>query len=147
MKKSVNTTAVSAAILLALSAAVWFAIPYCIKDFSSATDIGPRAFPRLICAAIAILCALQLILLATGLQKGRYAEIRLSVHIRVYLAMAMAVAAVVCAAFVNVLIAGVICALAFLVLLRVRDWRYYTAVAAAGGLLFVLMKFVMHIRF
>lgn len=147
MKKQINVTAVSAAVLLLFSLAVWFAIPYCIQEYTSATDIGPRAFPQLTCIAIAALSALQLLLLALKVQKGKYVEFSLADQIPVYIAMVLAVVAVISAAFINILVAGVLCSLAFLVLLRVKDWRYYLAVLITGGVLFALMKFVMHIRF
>jgi len=147
MKKRVNTTMVSAMIMLLFSVVTWFAIPYNIGEPVSAADIGPRAFPQLICGIIAILSFIKIILMVTGVQKGKYKEINLAAQGRVYFAMAMAVVAVLLAKFVNIVVSGVVCALLFLVLLRVRNWRYYVAVIVTGGLLFVLMKFVMSIKF
>lgn len=147
MKKKVNVTAVSSVILLLVAVVVWFAIPYCIEEYATATDIGPRAFPRLVCGAMAVLCVIQLILLAAGVQKGTCVEFDLWEHLPVFAAMLLALAAVLAALFINILLAGVICGEAFLLLLRAKDWRYYLAVACTGGALFALMKFVMHIRF
>ncbi|WP_298029436.1 tripartite tricarboxylate transporter TctB family protein [uncultured Dysosmobacter sp.] len=147
MKKTINTTAVSAVLFLLLSIVLWFAIPYCIEDAASATDIGPRAFPRLMCGAMAVLCVLQLILLAIGVQKGKTITIQFSDYAQVILAMVLAVAAVLCAKFINIVAAAVICALLFLAVLRSKDWRYYAAVIITGILLFTLMRFVMKIRF
>ena len=76
MKKAVNTTAVAAVLFLIISTVLWFAIPYCIEDVSAATDIGPRAFPKALCVAMALLSILQLILLFTGVQKGKTVTIR-----------------------------------------------------------------------
>lgn len=147
MKLRINTSVVSAVLMLLLAVGVWLAIPVCIKEFASATDIGPRAFPQLMCAAIAVLSALQLVLLATGVQKAKYREVDPADQLPVYAAMGLAIAAVLCALFVNVVAAGVACALLFLVLLKARNWRYYLAVLVTGGALYALMRFVMHIQF
>ncbi|WP_295635482.1 hypothetical protein [uncultured Intestinimonas sp.] len=147
MKKKINVTALSALLLLLFSAAVWVAIPFCIEEYSTATDIGPRAFPQLICATVCILCLLQLVLLILKIEKGTYVEFCPADLIPVLLAMGLALVAVIAALYINILIAGVLCAEAFLLLLKARDWRYYLAVVITGGVLYVLMKFIMHIRF
>lgn len=147
MKKQLNVTLIASVVMLVIAVAVWIAIPYGIAETASATDIGPRAFPRVICGAIAVLSALQLVLVLTGVQKGKTAEICWREQLPVLLAMVLALAAVFCAKFVNLLVAGVLCAEGFLLVLRAKNWRYYLAVAVTGGLLFVLMKFVMNIRF
>ncbi len=146
MKRLVNTTAVAATIMLLFAVAVWIAIPYYIDEPSYVSDIGPAAFPRLICIAIAALSALKLVLLATKVHKGSYTEIDLAVYGRVGIAMVLAVLAVLLAKVINVIIAGTIGALLMLLLLRVKNWRYYTAVAITGALLYLMLRFVMHTR-
>lgn len=147
MKKAVNTTAVAAVLFLIISTVLWFAIPYCIEDVSAATDIGPRAFPRALCGAMALLSILQLILLFTGVQKGKTVTIRFSDYTRVLLAMLLSAAAVIAALYINIVLAAVICGLLFLLVLREKDWRYYTAVLTAGIALYLLLRFVMRVRF
>lgn len=147
MKKKINVTVIASALMLVFSAVVWFAIPYGIAEAKSATDIGPRAFPQLVCGAMAVLSALQLVLVLTHVQKGKQIAFDFSTQVPVLIAMALAVIAVICAKFVNLLIAGMVCAECFLLLLRAKDWRYYFAVVVAGGILFALMKYIMHIRF
>jgi len=147
MEKKVNITAVSAFLMLLISLAIWFAIPYCIDEMPTAVDLGPRAFPRLISGAIALLSVLQLVLLATGVQKGTYKVIRFDSHKKVYAAMVISLIGVVGSLVVNIAAAGVICSILFLMLLRIKDKRYYLAVVTTGVLLYMLMKFVMHIRF
>ncbi len=147
MEKKVNITAVSAFIMLLISLAIWFAIPYCIDEMPTAVDLGPRAFPRLISGAIALLSVLQLVLLAAGVQKGTCKVICFDNQKKVYAAMAISLIGVIGSLAVNIVAAGVICSILFLVLLRMKDKRYYLAVVVAGVLLYMLMKFVMHIRF
>lgn len=145
--KRINTTAVSAVVMLLIAAAIWIAIPGCIGETSSSVDIGPRAFPQFICGVMVILCMLQLALLALGIQKGTYKTIDFKGQIRVYAAMAIAVLGVIGALAVNVVVAGVCCSILFLAVLGIKNWKYYGAVAASGMLLLFLMKYVMHIRF
>lgn len=147
MEKKINITAVSAFLMLLISLGIWFAIPYCIDEMPSAVDLGPRAFPRLISGAIALLSVLQLVLLVTGAQKGICRVIRFNSQKKVFAAMVISLMGVICSLTVNIVAAGVICSILFLALLRIKDRRYYLAVISAGVILYMLMRFVMHIRF
>lgn len=147
MEKKINITAVSAFFMLLVSLTIWFAIPYGIDEMPTSVDLGPRAFPRLISGAIILLSVLQLILLAAGVQKGTYRVIRFDGQKKVFAAMVISLIGVICSLTVNIVMTGVICSILFLVLLRIKDRRYYLAVMVAGVILYMLMKFVMHIRF
>ena len=96
---------------------------------------------------MALLSILQLILLFTGVQKGKTVTIRFSDYTRVLLAMLLSAAAVIAALYINIVLAAVICGLLFLLVLREKDWRYYTAVLTAGIALYLLLRFVMRVRF
>ncbi len=146
MKTRVNTTAVSITIMLLIAVAVWIAIPYYIDEPSYVSDIGPRVFPRLICISIATLSVLKLILLATKVHKGKYKEIDLRIYGRVGLAMVLSIGTALLAKWINVVLAATIGSVLMLLLLRVKNWRYYIAVVVTGALMYVLLRFVMHTR-
>ncbi len=120
--RKINVTAVSAGIMLFIAVIIWIAIPYCIDAVQSPVDIGPRAFPQFVCVAIAVLSIVQLLLLMTGIQKGKYVEINFKNQGLVYAAMVLALLAVIAAVFINIVLAGVICAVIFLVMLKIKDW-------------------------
>lgn len=146
MKTRVNTTLVSVIIMLLIALAVWIAIPYYIKEPSYVSDIGPKAFPRLICISIVALCSLKLILLATKVHKGSYKEIDLKTYGRVGAAMVIAIGTVLLAKWINVIFAATIGATLMLALLRVKNFRYYIAIAVTGSVMYLLLRYVMHTR-
>lgn len=145
--RKINVTAVSSAIMLSIAVIIWIAIPYCIDEVQSPVDIGPRAFPQFVCAVMAVLSVVQLLLLITGAQKGKYKEVNFKDRSLVYIAMVLALLTVIASAFINIILSGVVCAMIFLVLMKIKDWKYYGAVAVTGIILLVLMKSVMNIRF
>jgi hypothetical protein len=147
MKVRINKTVVSAAIMLAFSLAVWIAIPFCIAEGTSTGDIGPRAFPRLICIAIAALSILQFAAVLLKIKTSQYIVIDMAVYGGVFPAVLLALLAVAAAKFINPLLAAVVCGLLYLLLLRSKSPKYYIALLLTGGALLVLMKYVMHIRF
>lgn len=147
MKIKLNVTLFGALVILALAAAAYFAIPYCIADAASTTDIGPRAFPQLICVFAAIASALQIVLALMGKIPVVYREISFEKYGKVLLAMALALVTAVLSNYISVVVLAMICSALYLIIFRVKDWRGYAAVVVTGGLLYALMKFVLHIRF
>ena len=147
MKRKVNVTICASAFFLLFAVIVLLAIPHNIREFQDATDIGPRAFPVLLCIAVIVLSSIQILLVLLGVAKEKTVEIDFAGHLKALLAMAIAVAGAICGNYVNIVLVAVICGILFLLLLGARNWKYYLAVVLSGGLLFVLMRYVMHIRF
>ena len=147
MKKKVNVTLVASIFFLVFGIVILLAIPANIREYEDATDIGPRAFPRLLSIAVIVLSALQIILVLTGVHKGKTREMDIRAIGKVFIAMLIDILGIVASHFVNIVIVAVICGILMLILLGSRKPAYYIAVLVTGGLLFALMHFVMHIRF
>lgn len=147
MKLRLNASLAGPLLMLVLALAAYFAVPSCIPEAISTTDVGPRAFPRLVCTVTAILSAVQIVLVLLRKFRAKYEELSLEKHGKVLLALVLALAAAIASNYVNVVLAAIICSILYLVILRVKDWRGYAAVLATGGILYALMVFVLHIRF
>lgn len=147
MKLRLNASLAGPLLMLALALAAYFAIPYCIAEATATTDVGPQAFPRLICIVAAILSAAQIALVLLGKFRAKYEELSLEKHGKVLLALVLALATAIASNYINVVLAAMICSMLYLVILRVKNWRGYAAVLVTGGFLYALMVFVLHIRF
>ncbi len=142
-----NKTILTPLLMMFFAGAVWLAIPYGISNAIASGGTGPDTFPRLACIAIIILCALQLILVFLGKKPSQYVEFTWLTHGKVVIAMAIALCAVAAMQFVNILLVAVLASELFLVLLRAKKPIYYVAVLITGGILYLMMYFVMNVRF
>lgn len=147
MKIRVNVSIAGAVLALVLAAATYYVIPYCVAEVPASADVGPRAFPQLICILVAIISVIQLVLVLMGKMPTKHQEISLETHGKTLLAMALALVAAILSSYISVVIAAMLCSLLYLALLRVKDCRGYAAVFVTGGLLYILMRFALHIRF
>lgn len=148
MNVRINRTIVAPLAMLCMVAIIWIAIPYCIAEGSgSSSEVGPRMFPQMVCVCIAALSVVQLILAACKQKKAEYFLFDFAIYGRVILAAVFMIAAVVCAYIFNLIIVAVVCAMLLLLILGVKNYKYYLAVVITGGVLYLLMHFVMHIKF
>ncbi len=147
MKVRLNVSILGAVLMLALGIATYLAVPYCIAEAATSTDVGPRAFPQLICMLVCVLSVFQIILALLKKVQVVYREISLEKYGAVLLAVALALVTAVLSNYISVVLAAMACSVLYLAILRVRDYRGYLAVLATGGLLYVLMRFALHIRF
>ena len=147
MKVRINVTIAGAVLMLVIAIITFFAIPYCVAETPASADVGPRAFPRLICILISGISVIQLIMVLIGKMPVKYQEFSLGKYGKTLLAIVLALVAAILSSYISVVIAAMLCSALYLALQRVKDWRGYAAVLVTGGLLYTLMRFTLHIRF
>ncbi len=142
-----NVPLVGGIFVLLLAVVAYIAIPYTITNIKPDVAVGPDTFPRMVSILCGIFGLLQIIMVIIGKKPSQYREYSLRSHGKVIIAITMAIITIILSNIVNVIFPATVCSLLYLVLLRAKDWRYYVAVVVSSGLLYLLMRFALNIRF
>lgn len=147
MKVKLNSNLWGGILMLVIGLAILVSIPFQIEDVAGSSAIGPRFMPALAAGIILVVSVLNIIRELAAKGDRRMIEIRLDEQVRVLgVAVCMALSYLVSREW-NIVVPAIVMGCILLAIMRCKKKLYYITVIATGMVLYLLSRYVIHVRF